>query len=251
MSRQDIVTQHFDASARDGSYAEFYASTEHTPHNHDFLARVDCVERLLSGYLKRGMTVLDLGCGPGPISDFVLSQGARYTGVDVSQAMLDRVPKRDGVETKIGSSEAIPFGDNSFDAVVGMGLIEYFDDPRLTLKEIARVTRRNGLAVVTVPNKRSLNRFILRHSEVVTMLYRMRKPASKVIVHREFTPGELNTDMTNFGFRRVGEAYYDFKLLPYPITRISSQLAFMINRRVEGKLPGFFANGYIGSFQKQ
>lgn len=195
--------------------------------------------------------MLDLGCGPAPICDFVLSQGARYVGMDVSQAMLDSVPRRDGVELKVGSCEAIPYADGSFAVVVAMGLVEYFDDPSRTLSEIARVTKPGGLALITVPNKPSVNRMIMRHSGLLTMLYQMRKPAPRSIIHREFSPAELSSSMSKLGLRRIGQEFYDFKLITYPVTRISADFAFFVNERVEGKLPGMFANGHIGLFQKE
>ena len=151
----------------------------------------------------------------------------------------------------MGSSEAIPYSDDTFDVVVGMGLIEYFDDPIVTLREVARVTRSRGLALLTTPNKRSVNRFLQRHSTLITTLYRMRRPGPKEIVHREFTTGELSRQMSHLGFACIAQMFYDFKVVPYPITRISSSLAFIVNSRFEGKLPGVFANGYIGLFQKK
>jgi SAM-dependent methyltransferase len=246
-----VVTRHFEAVARDGSYPQLYSSATHTLQNHDFLARVRCVERLLAEPLKPGVVVLDLGCGPAPISGFVLSRGAKYVGVDVSQAMLDSIEKRDGLELRLGSSEAIPYEDGCFDVVVGMGLIEYFDNPRPTLLEMARVTRPGGLALITVPNRRSVNRFIMRHSAVITMLYQMRRPAPPEIAHHEFSPNDLETQMVPLGFELTAHEFYDFKLISYPLTRIWPNFAFMVNKPMEGKLPGLFANGYIGLFQKK
>jgi SAM-dependent methyltransferase len=251
VNRQDVVTEHFETVARDGSYPQFYCSETHGLQNHDFLARVLCVERLLAAHLKAGMVVLDLGCGPAPISGFVLSCGAKYVGVDVSQAMLDSVERRDGLELRLASSEAIPYGNDCFDVVVGMGLIEYFDNPTPTLVEMARVTRPRGLALITVPNRHSVNRFIMRHSALITMLYQMRRPGPPEIVHHEFSPDDLEAHVVPLGFELTAHEFYDFKLIPYPVTRIWPTVAFMVNKRMEGKLPGLFANGYIGLFQKK
>lgn len=262
MSQQQQVTKLFENSGLDGSYQRFYQES-HTAYNHDFLMRMARVEEFLVPYVKPNVHVLDLGCGPGPMVNFFCSRGAFFHGVDIAQSMLDSIEReyRAGdywkqIELRVGSCEELPYPDGTFDIVVGMGLIEYLDDMLLTLKEMSRVTKRRGVAIVTTPHLHSLNRIIIRHSEFVTRLYQFwRKQRGQdvapryEIAHRELAPSTLDGWMTDVGFKTIGQAFYDYKLVCYPFTRICPNLSFQLNRLVENKGPSFLANGYIGLYQ--
>jgi SAM-dependent methyltransferase len=50
-------------------------------------------------------------------------------------------------------SEALPFGDNLFDAVLLHEVIEHVDDDRRTIREAHRVTRGGGVVIVFAPNR--------------------------------------------------------------------------------------------------
>jgi ubiquinone/menaquinone biosynthesis C-methylase UbiE len=248
---------------QDGSYAAFYGDRGHE--THDFYARKDRVEEFLVGHLRPGQSVLDVGCGTGPMVDFFCSKELRYCGLDVAQGMLDSISRQFSntpywkrIELKIGSSESIPYPDNSFDFFVGMGLLEYLDDMAPTFKEIARVVKPQGVAVLTIPNLISLNRFLMRNTGFITALYRswkklmgVEQKARREIVHKELAPGALDAAMKHVGFECVGKAFYDYKLICYPITRLLPQFAYAINRRIENRAPSFLANSYIGFYQKQ
>ncbi|MGH9372493.1 MAG: ubiquinone/menaquinone biosynthesis methyltransferase [Vicinamibacterales bacterium] len=96
-----------------------------------------------------GMAVLDLACGTGDIAFETASNGARVTGLDITERMLEiarRKPEsaRYGVSFVTGDMTALPFSDGSFDVVTtGYGLRNV---PQLSvaLSEIARVLVPGG-----------------------------------------------------------------------------------------------------------
>lgn len=263
MTQDRTVKDHFHKMGEDGSYASFYGE-EDSPLTHDFLNRRARICEFLAGHLRAGQKVLDIGCGTGPMVDFFASHGLAYHGLDAAQGMLDSIkksvqekPYKDSIHLKKGTSSNIPHDDATFDYVVAMGLLEYIDDMQSTFGEIARVLNTGGIAVLTIPNRRSLNRLMMRNTSFLTNTYQAVRrmfgrpiPPSQNIVHHELAPAALDDSLHAVGFECIGRAFYDYKLVCYPFTRIFPNLAFKINRRVENRGPSFLANGYIGFYKR-
>jgi demethylmenaquinone methyltransferase/2-methoxy-6-polyprenyl-1,4-benzoquinol methylase len=98
-----------------------------------------------------GMRVLDVATGTGMVAAELLSRcDCSVVGIDQSAAMLARARSRfageppSRVELMEGEAEALPFADESFDALTFTYLLRYVDDPRATVKELARVVRPGG-----------------------------------------------------------------------------------------------------------
>jgi demethylmenaquinone methyltransferase / 2-methoxy-6-polyprenyl-1,4-benzoquinol methylase len=95
--------------------------------------------------VRSGDRVLDACCGTGDLALAAARAGGRVTGVDFSEAMLERAKRKSsGVEWVSGDVLALPFEDVSFDAVtVGFG-IRNVTDLEAGLRELARVLRPGG-----------------------------------------------------------------------------------------------------------
>ncbi len=86
------------------------------------------------------------------------ARGALAYGIDISeptviQARAAFASGADGLRGAVGDVRALPFGDGHFDAVYSMGTIEHFDDTEQAVREIARVLKPGGRAIVGVPNR--------------------------------------------------------------------------------------------------
>jgi SAM-dependent methyltransferase len=92
----------------------------------------------------RGRDVLELGCGAAQWSIALAAQGARVVGLDQSAAQLRHAP-RGFVPLVQASGERVPFADSSFDVVFCDHGAMSFCDPAVTLPEVARVLRPDGL----------------------------------------------------------------------------------------------------------
>lgn len=105
-----------------------------------------------SGYIRHGGHVLDIGCGPGDFTRAFSETGAIVTGVDFSPEMIrvaqDRFPS---VTFKVADAESLPFGDCSFDVVVGAYVVHHLARPDLAFREIYRVLRPGGRFVFVIP----------------------------------------------------------------------------------------------------
>jgi ubiquinone/menaquinone biosynthesis C-methylase UbiE len=119
------------------------------------------LERLFSPGRKRAMELVSLHdrdevclVGVGTGSDLIyLPNGVRAVGVDLSEAMLAQAKKKlpiEGrfIELRVGDAQALPFGDESFDAVILNLILSVVPDPTLCMSEAIRVLRPDGRIVV-------------------------------------------------------------------------------------------------------
>ncbi len=102
----------------------------------------------LAAALLRGARVLDLGSGSGYGARLLREAGARVTGLD-----LDAAAVRLAAPAVRASADYLPFADGSFDAVVCFEMIEHVPRPEVVADEIARVLGRNGIAVISTPDR--------------------------------------------------------------------------------------------------
>ena len=94
--------------------------------------------------------ILDVGCGTGANLQMLAQFGAAE-GVDVSADALDFCRARGLAKVKQGAAEDLPFADASFDLVTGLDVVEHLDDDIVGLREMRRVLRQDGRAVLFVP----------------------------------------------------------------------------------------------------
>jgi ubiquinone/menaquinone biosynthesis C-methylase UbiE len=103
--------------------------------------------------LSRSHNVLDVAAGTGLFGRALAHAVASVTAVDITPEMIDegrRRAKADGIHNlrfELGSAEALPFADQSFDLVMSRYAIHHFADPQTALSEMSRVCKPDGLVV--------------------------------------------------------------------------------------------------------
>lgn len=107
-------------------------------------------------WIRPGDKLLDVGCGA---AQYRKIHGGEYVGLDSSTE-----PYRDGIPRDpdiVGDAARLPFEDSSFDAVMYSGIIYYFDNVELILREAARVVRPGGRLLIfnySTPTLKQLDR---------------------------------------------------------------------------------------------
>jgi ubiquinone/menaquinone biosynthesis C-methylase UbiE len=114
----------------------------------------------LGDYAKDGYRVLDFGCGNGRLLELIGSKNIIYTGVDVSQKLIN-IAKGKYIEENVNflkinpSQNSLPFKDNYFNAVYSVAVFHHIPSKELRLKiakEVYRITKPGGYIIVTVWN---------------------------------------------------------------------------------------------------
>jgi SAM-dependent methyltransferase len=128
----------------------------------------DAISRLLGPFYRGiaadaaaaapdGARVLEVGCGPGHLSDRLAGHGLEVTGVDLDPAMVERArasaARRGDTGQRrptflVGDAASLAFPDNSFDLVVSTLSLHHWADPAAGLAEIARVLRPGGRGLI-------------------------------------------------------------------------------------------------------
>ncbi|HYE64982.1 MAG TPA: class I SAM-dependent methyltransferase [Pyrinomonadaceae bacterium] len=110
----------------------------------------------------RGLRVLEIGCGLGTDGAQFVRAGADYTGVDLTDAAVDLARLRFRLFDLPGTfqtadAENLDFADESFDLVYSHGVLHHTPDAERAVREIHRVLRPCGRAVVMLYHRDSYN----------------------------------------------------------------------------------------------
>jgi SAM-dependent methyltransferase len=98
-----------------------------------------------------GTRVVDVGCGPGALTAELVSRAAAVSAVDPSESFVDAARARHpDVDVRRASAEELPFGDAEFDAALAQLVVHFMADPVAGLREMARVTRADGIVAACV-----------------------------------------------------------------------------------------------------
>ena len=98
----------------------------------------------------RNKEVLELATGPGLLAKHVAPAARRMIATDYSDGMIAQAKKGENPENltfEIADAMNLPYGDNSFDAVIIANALHIVPDPEKVLSQIDRVLRPGGLLI--------------------------------------------------------------------------------------------------------
>ena len=114
--------------------------------------------KIITGFIERIFPrnqhprprILDVGCGTGANLE-ILSEFGDAEGVDVSTDALSFCRQRGLDQVSLGEAEKLPYSDQSFDLVTALDVVEHLDDDLAGLREMHRVLKPGGHALMFVP----------------------------------------------------------------------------------------------------
>jgi len=143
---------------------ERYVPTEAGEIRHEHLHRYAWCARLVEN-----KDVLDIACGEGYGSAMLAKHARSVNGVDIADSAIQHARKTyhdiRGLEFKVGDAAQIPLDDDSVDVVVSFETIEHHDRHREMISEIRRVLRRDGLLIISSPNRTVYSELAGHHNE--------------------------------------------------------------------------------------
>lgn len=122
------------------------------------------IQKILTNEFSHPVTVLDLGCGGGYLTNYLATKGHFVSGIDLSVQSLEVAKHHDqtqSVSYQRASADSLPFPDQSFDAVCAMDLLEHVESPAKVVAEAARVLKKGGLFFFHTFNRNLLSYFMV------------------------------------------------------------------------------------------
>ncbi len=118
------------------------------------------------------LRIVDIGCGTGALDMRLWEMGARVTGLDLSQRMLEiaraRAEGKEGLEFFQATAEDIPLEDGWADLALSTIAFHHFPHPGRALREIHRVMKpESPFFLCDMCNEGVLGRATLRYGKIV------------------------------------------------------------------------------------
>lgn len=110
----------------------------------------------------RPCRILEVGCGTGKWLRDLGQIGCDIAGVDPSREMLELASTRMTADLRQGFAEALPWTDESFDAVCFINSLHHIPNPEIALREAHRVLRPGGtfISIGLDPHERTDHWFV-------------------------------------------------------------------------------------------
>lgn len=181
-----------------------------------------------SQFVKR-KKVLDIACGSGYGSYYLLQQGAReVVGVDISMEAVNYA-KEKYLHRKItfikGDAEKLPF-DEQFDVIITLETIEHLHEQLAFLQEMKRVLKKDGVLILSTPNalvhpkgnifhttefnQKKLADLLSRYFENIEILYQDNMISSAIMTSKSLGQNE-NSDNQKVSVRNLKLSAYNSK----------------------------------------
>ncbi len=177
--------------------------------------KYEILREYLSGHER--LEVLNAGCGSGELSLLLARAGHRVLGIDPAEEYVRLAADLAGragvpnVSFAVSSIEAFP-EDRAFDCVLATDVLEHIEDDGAAFAKLVRLTRPDGLVLITVPAGQWLYGF---HDESIGHYRRYSRATLRRLVGGRCRVERLRY----FGFSLIPVCYLYSKVLrkPYPV----------------------------------
>jgi ubiquinone/menaquinone biosynthesis C-methylase UbiE len=122
----------------------------------------NCKKRVSNFNLTEDSLILDIGSNDGAKTHYITNKG-QVIMCDISKSKSQISP------FVLCDGASLPFKDNSFELLTLLHVIEHIKNDKMLLKEMYRVLKKDGVALIVTPNA---NRFTKLYSIVLKVITR-------------------------------------------------------------------------------
>lgn len=154
--------------------------------------------------LNNNLTILDIGCNDGELSEIYAKYGKVF-GIDINGEAVE-VARKKGVDAYCGDALDIRkiFGDQKFDVIIMGDIIEHFFDTDTFLKNVYNVLKKGGLILISTPNIVSLGRRLMSViGKNPYCEYSAKNDGINVGHIRYYAPADIKTQLGEVNFKKI------------------------------------------------
>lgn len=143
--------------------------------------------------------MLDVGCGAGLALQMAQARGAKVSGLDAARLVEIAQSRCPGADIRVGDIEDLPFATGAFDVTIGFNAFQYANNPIRALREAKRVTKPNGIVVVSAwgaTERCQVTPYLAEFQKLLPLSYRQSFALS--------APGALEVFVNKTGLRPEG-----------------------------------------------
>ena len=223
-----------DESLEPGT-AEFYAHIRPWMNPYKFPWIMDRIEH--EAALLEGKHLLEVGCGMGYDSAEFLERGVRVTATDLTAAAVEFARRHFEVlglqaeAVRIESALDLSFPDGTFDAVWANGVLHATGDTRHAIREVHRVLKPGGRAIISHFYRRPSWMFMLKTYGGANIEYQEEDPP----VNEFYSEAEIEAMFEDFEI--VDRAREHYRALPVNRRGLKAGLYRLIFRPLYNLIP--------------
>ena len=114
--------------------------------------------------------LLDCGCGTGPMISLLYEKdpSKHYTGLDITPRMIETAKAKnlEGVKWVVGDCENLPFGEDSFDAVICSNSFHHYPNTQAFFHSVKKVLRPGGRLILQDYTASKPLLWLMNHTEM-------------------------------------------------------------------------------------
>jgi 2-polyprenyl-3-methyl-5-hydroxy-6-metoxy-1,4-benzoquinol methylase len=147
-------------------YSRYYPRSrfdlsQYRPHQEDagFLAWLDGINSSAYRHVPKNCRILDIGCGFGETLGYHKARGCDVYGVEADKNIM-RVADKYGFKVEVGLFDPENYPEAFFDYITMDQVMEHVQNPLEMFGGIARILKKGGFLILSIPNVQGLGRRI-------------------------------------------------------------------------------------------
>lgn len=164
MEWKEQVKNRFSVKSDANKWSNIYTTSTPNVEAVAFRSRRDFTVNYIVDNITENSSVLDIGCGAGPVLKELSRHNYNLTGIDYSFDMLKHAKNNlkehsDNIPLIRSDCESIPYPDDFFECIICLGVISYVESIDKTLDEFNRILKPGGTLILSYRNE--LNSILL------------------------------------------------------------------------------------------